>query len=91
MVVMCFGIAPAIERLASVRAEDIDLAGFSELVQRPVDGGQPDLAARSHEMLMELLRRPEVAARPQALEDGPTLARASAPRRPRLVHHDLQG
>ena len=65
--------AAAVDRLAVLGAEQVDLAGLGEPLQGPVDGGQPDRLAALPEQVVDLLGGAEVVEGVEHLGDGPAL------------------
>src|SRR5690606_21496717 len=62
VVVVAFGCAGAVDRLAVVRAQHVDLTGVVQVLQRPVDGGQPDLGSLGAQVRIEVLSAAESGA-----------------------------
>ena len=59
-VVVVRAAAPAVEGLAVLGAQHVDLAGVGERLQRPVDRRQPDVLAARAEQVVDLLGAAEV-------------------------------
>ena len=71
--------AAAVDRLAVLGAQQVDLAGLGQPLQGPVDRGQADGLAASPEQLVDLLRGAEVGEGAQGLDDrAPLPGRAQA-------------
>src|SRR5665811_1827338 len=65
--------APAVDRLAVGGAQRIHLAAVCQRLQRPVDGGQPDLLPAFAQQLVQVLGRAEVVDLREQLSDGGAL------------------
>ena len=91
--------APPVHGLAAAGAQDVDLAGVGQRLQRAVDGGQADALADAAQLLVDLLRGAEVGepvqqARhrrrcwPRAPRHAPRSRRGRRPRRVVERAHD---
>jgi hypothetical protein len=72
--------APAIERLAVVHAQDVDLAGVGKALQRAVDRRQPDAVASAADHAVDLLRAAEAVQLGQGRAHGQPLPGRSVSR-----------
>ena len=68
-------LAAAVDRLAVLRAQDVDVAVLGQALHRPVHGGQTDARPAGPEHLVELLGAAELVDVLEEVEDLGALPR----------------